>query len=73
MQELKRKLYEDCLKDGAVQVSPKAKYEPKWIELQVKCEHAYEELRRGANGTSVYATCGACGLKSAICYRRKTS
>ena len=66
-QELRKKLYDDCVQGGELQVSSKAKYEPKWIQLQAKCKHKFEELRWGANGTSYYASCRACGLNSVIC------
>ena len=71
-QQLRRRLYVDSMECGQLVVSPKAKYDPKHLQLQTQCAHLYEELHWGANGTSVYASCGACGLKSVICYKRKS-
>jgi cyanophycinase-like exopeptidase len=37
---------------------------------QSRCRHPFDQLKWGANGKSVYASCGACGLKTCVMYSR---
>ena len=50
---------------------PCSKYDPSRMVEQVKCKQPFEELKWGANGKCMYATCEPCGLKTCIMYNRK--
>ena len=65
---LRRRLYDDACAGGVLRVSPRAKFDPERLTEQSQCKHKYEDLRWGGNGTSLYAGCRKCGLKSVILY-----
>ena len=50
---------------------PAHKYETNTLNDQTEREHPYEELQWCANGTSMYASCRKCGLKSVIMYTKE--
>ena len=51
-------------------VGPKCRYDSLKMIEQTKCKHAFEGLKWGGNATSVYPSCGKCGVKSVVLYRK---
>jgi hypothetical protein len=47
-----------------------AKFDATKMTEQSRCRHPFDQLKWGANGKSVYASCGACGLKTCVMYSR---
>ena len=46
-----------------------AKYDSTMAE-QTRRRHPFDQLKWGANGKSIYASCGVCGLRTCIMYNR---
>ena len=67
---LRQEMYNKQVENGTFKVGPKAKYEAARMTEQAKCKHPFEGLRWGANSTSMYASCGKCGLKSVVLFHR---
>ena len=63
-------MYNKQVESGTFKVGPKAKYEAARMTEQVRCKHPFEGLRWGANSTSMYVSCGNCGLKSDVLFHR---
>ena len=54
----------------AFQPGPRSKYDAARLTEQAKCGHPYEQLKWGANKSSVYASCTGCGVRTIILHHR---
>jgi len=70
-EELRKEMYQGQVEDKVFNPGPRAKYDATRLKEQTACEHRFEDMRWGANSTSLYASCNACGLKSCIVYTKK--
>ena len=66
--EMRRDMYQNQVIDGIFEAGPRAKYDMVRFKQQSECRHRFEDLKWGSNGTTVYAKCKACELKSVVHY-----
>ena len=66
--EMRHSMYQNQVIDGIFEAGPRAKYDAAHFKQQSECRHRYEDLKWGSNGTTVYAKCKACELKSVVHY-----
>ena len=68
---LRREMYDRQSDDrGNFKAGACAKYDSTKMLEQTRCRHPFHQLKWGANGKSIYASCGACGLKTCVMYNR---
>jgi hypothetical protein len=68
---LRREMYDRQSDDrGNFKAGACAKYDSTKMLEQTRCRHPFDQLKWGANGKSIYASCGACGLKTCVMYNR---
>ena len=70
-ERMRKEMY-DRQKDahGAFKPGSCAKYDATKMQDQTCCAHPVEALKWGGNESSMYASCGRCGLKTCIMYKK---